>query len=237
MQNMTAEIARPHGAYRDLFYQRLLACGPSSVLDLGCGTGSLLRRLAKDGIRAVGVEPGWNGEPEDLEVLHMMAEALPLADKCFDWVVCEFTAHHFQDIAAVFAEAARVSRKGFALIDQWYDPGIPSQVTAERFDRWCKDVDRSTGMVHNPSLSSRECLELISNCFGTSRIEIMTMFIPMNITAEVVRDTARRMLEPLPSPSRFASSLDQILTQIPFTGFTDDGAILAFVDFDPEPTT
>jgi len=47
------------------------------------------------------------------------AEALPFADGTFDLVTCRIAPHHFEDVRAFVAEAARVLRRGgvFGLVD------------------------------------------------------------------------------------------------------------------------
>ncbi len=100
---------------------------PASILDVGCGTGKLLRRA---GVRwpeaqLIGVDPA-NGMIEMAKRLtpnatfsKAMAETLPLQDASVDLVLSTTSFHHWQDQAAGLREIARVLRPGgrFILVD------------------------------------------------------------------------------------------------------------------------
>ncbi len=88
------------------------------VLDVGCGTGALVRWLAERGARATGVETqsdlvdaARNRPPVCGErYLHGGGESLPLADEEFDVVIFSFSLHHVpgDKMRKALAEARRV---------------------------------------------------------------------------------------------------------------------------------
>jgi demethylmenaquinone methyltransferase/2-methoxy-6-polyprenyl-1,4-benzoquinol methylase len=92
------------------------------VLDLACGTGDLCRDLVARGCTPVGVDfsAGMLAMARvDAPLVRADGAALPLADAAFDGLTCGFALRNFVDLDAVFAECARVLRRGgrFAALD------------------------------------------------------------------------------------------------------------------------
>lgn len=99
-----------------------LACTPSPmrILDVGCGTGFLLRQLATrlpNAIELVGVDPARGmvevartAAPDDprLRFLSGVAERLPFPDEAFDLVVSTTSFDHWADQQGGLVECARV---------------------------------------------------------------------------------------------------------------------------------
>lgn len=99
--------------------------GDAAVLDAGCGTGGLLRRLS-------GLHPGWKWTGVDLspaacrfareragpatEIKEASVTALPFPDASFDAVVSADVLYHVADDAAALREFARVLRPGGVVI-------------------------------------------------------------------------------------------------------------------------
>ena len=105
-----------------------------SVLDVGAGSGELLRvaatwaRETKRTAFLVGVELNDRSAKAILEESAVFAEitsvranglVLPFADQTFDYVIQSLTLHHFDDAGAVnlLKEMARVARRGIFVID------------------------------------------------------------------------------------------------------------------------
>jgi ubiquinone/menaquinone biosynthesis C-methylase UbiE len=100
---------------------------PASVLDIGCGSGRLLRKVHNSWPQAhlSGVDPAQGM----LEVARQLTpearffmgsgEALPLEDASVDLALSTISFHHWQDQAAGVREVARVLRPGgsFLLAD------------------------------------------------------------------------------------------------------------------------
>ncbi len=95
------------------------------VLEVGCGTGLILERLARVARRAVGVDlsPGMleHARRRGLEVREADAASLPFADESFD-VACSFKVlAHVREIETAMAEMARVVRPGGQVIAESYN--------------------------------------------------------------------------------------------------------------------
>ncbi len=97
----------------------LLVPKPRRVLDVGCGTGALLRQAREyfPESELVGVDPArgmiatarqrWNGG-QTPEFINAAAEHLPLADESFDLVMSTISFHHWHDQQAGIREIRRV---------------------------------------------------------------------------------------------------------------------------------
>jgi SAM-dependent methyltransferase len=101
---------------------------PAAVLDVGCGTGALLRTVAgrlPAGVELAGVDPApamlevgraaLAGHPR-VRLARAVAERLPFRDAAFDLVVTTVSFAHWADQPAGLAEIARVLRPGGRLV-------------------------------------------------------------------------------------------------------------------------
>lgn len=100
--------------------------GGRDVLEVGCGTGLILARLARSAKSARGVDlsPGMleHARKRGLEVSEASATALPFPDSSFD-VVCSFKVlAHVPDIEQALSEMARVCRPGGQVVAEFYNP-------------------------------------------------------------------------------------------------------------------
>lgn len=100
---------------------------PQRVLDVGCGTGYLLRELGgrcPQAVELVGVDPAAGmiaaaraaGDDDRLRWVEGTAEELPFAEASFDLVVSTTSFDHWADQQAGLAECARVLVPGGWLV-------------------------------------------------------------------------------------------------------------------------
>ncbi|WP_017327166.1 class I SAM-dependent methyltransferase [Synechococcus sp. PCC 7336] len=107
----------------ELLLARVRLGDRAEVLDLGCGTGRFLDRLAKHypRVRSIGLDlspqmlckarGSFRHRPRPIFV-RGSADAMPFGDGQFDAVFCTFSFLHYLEPKAVFREIARVLRPG-----------------------------------------------------------------------------------------------------------------------------
>ena len=91
-------------------------CADRDVLEIGCGTGMILKEIAPIAKRAVGLDisPGMleKARARGLEVVEGTATELPFEDGSFDSVYSFKVLSHVEDIHRAMREVARVLRPG-----------------------------------------------------------------------------------------------------------------------------
>jgi ubiquinone/menaquinone biosynthesis C-methylase UbiE len=122
---------RPGAGYHDLldelesgFVERFGK--DRDVLEVGCGTGLVLARIARFARSARGIDLSPNmlerARARGLDVQVADATALPFADATFD-VACSFKViAHVRDVDRALAEMARVVRPGGFVLAEFYNP-------------------------------------------------------------------------------------------------------------------
>jgi ubiquinone/menaquinone biosynthesis C-methylase UbiE len=119
------------GGYHDLLdtleseYVRKFGAG-KDVLEVGCGTGLVLERIASfaKSARGIDLSPGMleKARARGLDVSEASATALPFPDESFD-VTCSFKVlAHVPDIEKALSEMARVTRPGGMVLAELYNP-------------------------------------------------------------------------------------------------------------------
>jgi len=100
---------------------------PGSILDVGCGTGQLLGRMARSfpQARLVGVDPAAGmiaaarasaSRDSRATFVEAYAESLPFEDATFGLVTTTMSFHHWSDQPAALREVARVLAPGGAFL-------------------------------------------------------------------------------------------------------------------------
>jgi ubiquinone/menaquinone biosynthesis C-methylase UbiE len=96
------------------------------LLEVGCGTGLILSRLAEVARRAEGVDlsPGMleKARSRGLTVHEASATELPYPDASFDTVLSFKVLAHVPDVRLALAEMARVCRPGGRVLAELYNP-------------------------------------------------------------------------------------------------------------------
>lgn len=220
--------------YNTEFEEMIFTARPESVLDIGCGEGAFVRRALERGIRAAGVDP--NSErvaacrAASLDVREASAESLPFPDANFAWAVCARSAHHFADLAAGLAEAARVAQRGIFIFDPWFDETIPSQAAAAAIERWEKRVSMASGHVNNGPLSANDFLRALPK--GREHtVEIAHRLNLTSVTLEELATETEHALEHGGGSAALRAERDALLFNARATGCTKAGAIFVVVRF------
>lgn len=113
LDDLEVEIVSPYARGRD-------------VLELGCGTGLILERVAPMARSAKGIDlsEGMIGKARErgLDVRVGSVTELPYEDASFDCVYSFKVLAHVPDIGKAIAEAKRVTRPGGAMVLELYNP-------------------------------------------------------------------------------------------------------------------
>jgi ubiquinone/menaquinone biosynthesis C-methylase UbiE len=96
------------------------------VLEVGCGTGLILERVARIARKAVGIDlsPGMLkvARERGLDVKEGIATALPFEDASFDVTYSYKVLAHVPEIETALSEMARVTRPGGTVLAEFYNP-------------------------------------------------------------------------------------------------------------------
>ncbi len=88
-----------------------------AILDVGCGSGRLLRRLAGDGFtRLVGIDPRWAGKDSDDAGIRFARESPEEHAGQYRLVMAHHSFEHMRDPTAAFAAMARLVERGGHLL-------------------------------------------------------------------------------------------------------------------------
>jgi 2-polyprenyl-3-methyl-5-hydroxy-6-metoxy-1,4-benzoquinol methylase len=150
-------------------------CEGKSVLDLGCGDGSIAKSIMDNRpnleIRGIDVLR----RPEVLIAFDLFdGKTIPFPDRAFDWVTVVDVLHHTDDPQDVLTEAARVARLGVVVKDHLRE-GIGAYSTL-RFMDWVGNRGHDVRLPYN-YLSKSEWNQAIAG----ARLSVKTWETELNL--------------------------------------------------------
>jgi len=147
---------RDYEPYFDFLIKKILAKRPSSVLEIGCAYGFIIKRLLRRGIFAVGIDVSEWATKQGISpnIIRASATHLPFKDKTFDLCFSNDVLDHIHiaSIEQVVKEITRVSHRAYHIIScksleddrdithktmmpiNWWRERLPSSFTIEEKD-------------------------------------------------------------------------------------------------------
>lgn len=131
-RSLPSHVARHYLEKRVRFIRKLLPSG--LILDIGCGTGVLARRLSQEGYHVAGLDSSLGmlkvmvKTTNDGMSVHGNALHLPFRSESFDLVVCVAVLHHIADaeeVADTISEMVRVAKVGGKVLIWDHNPLNP----------------------------------------------------------------------------------------------------------------
>jgi len=146
----------------------LPSCGGLDLLDLGCGTGRWLKRLAESGASSL---TGVDSSPEmlaraaaseftSIRAVLASCEALPLPSSSADLILCSFALSHVEDLRRFVREVARVARAGAQVFVTDLHPGTVSLLgwrRGFRVDGMHVDIEMKCRPLEEIASAFRKC--------------------------------------------------------------------------------
>ena len=158
-----------HGSRSAILEKWLKLCEPNETfLDVGCELGYFVRRMAKKGLKATGVDISPTKVRKaryiaqkrklDCNFLVMDAEKLEFEDNSFDWVLCSETLEHILDDQRAVQELVRVAKKNIIIT-------VPQKSFFWRFLNYFSDIYgfTSLGAGHLREYTTKSLLKLFGN--------------------------------------------------------------------------
>lgn len=224
-------------------------CEAESILEVGCGDGSILRHLADAQPRAerlVGVDvkdPSLHVSADLLnkpkfEWITAPGHELPFEDGSFDLVVIAHVLHHLEPhrIDATLAEMLRVLRPGgmFLIYEMFRDGQSDSQISHVRYHHWIAEIDRLTGVSHHPTFQRSELLRIVGSLgLDDLRIEEFNEENDDPLEPGVIEEKFRKIatlletIRPLPDFDRMNREAEEIRAWIRAHGLMQPTRLIA----------
>jgi ubiquinone/menaquinone biosynthesis C-methylase UbiE len=164
-----------------------LARGPGRILDVGCGTGLLLRRASRlfpdADLVGVDVSAGMLASataaaPGRLALVRARAEHLPFPAEAFDVVVATMSVRHWVDPAAGLWEVGRVLVPGglFGVAD------VPSGMPAAGRRGWSRAPAQSTSMASTSMASAGLAVVEVGRVHGYGPVHSVAVTVARRVS-------------------------------------------------------
>jgi ubiquinone/menaquinone biosynthesis C-methylase UbiE len=212
------------------YLQTFMGFRPESVLDVGCGAGTLLKQLRENGMHVQGLDQAGPRleqlRADGYDVHEGSAYKLPFDDNSFDWVSMRHVPHHLEQPATAFAEALRVARTGLFLAEPYFDRSVASQRAAICLDKWEKQQHRRRGMFHAEVMDLGTLLGLMpTNDAQEHSTEVFQALRLQSRSVPEFEAEARALLDSLPQDAEQAVALDQLLALLAKDGLSWNGSL------------
>lgn len=146
-----------------------------SVLDVGCGTGSLCSILSEKGLSVTGIDPAQNmlaiacRQPENKNIRFFQANALerlPFADKSFDLSIASYVAHGMQkrERIKLYTEMRRVTKNKVIIYDYNQKRSLITSLI-----EWLEQGDYFQ-FIKNPKSEMENCVSEMAHCFSEVKV-------------------------------------------------------------------
>ena len=164
--------------YREVFNgvaTQLDLASYKSILDVGCGTGSLCSILNERGLAVTGVDPAQNmlsiarRQPENKNIMFLQANALeqlPFADNSFDLSIASYVAHGMQKSERIklYSEMRRVTKSKVIIYDYNQKRSLMTSLV-----EWLEQGDYFQ-FIKNPKIEMESCVSEMANCFSEVKV-------------------------------------------------------------------
>lgn len=145
--------SRYHGKRKTVIVAILESLSHMGIfLDVGCGTGEYLFEVSRFCDEPIGLDISSTylkrikETNKEQSLIQADAQALPLKDKCIDYVLCSETIEHLQDSEIAIQEISRVARKGFMISTPNY--GFLRMAMTQISQSSVMKLDKSVGHVN-----------------------------------------------------------------------------------------
>lgn len=146
-----------------------------SILDVGCGTGSLCSVLSESGLAVTGVDPAQKmlaiakRQPENGSIRFLQASALeqlPFADRSFDLSIASYVAHGMQKSERIklYSEMRRVTKSKVILYDYNQKRSLLTSLI-----EWLERGDYFQ-FIKNPKSEMENCVSEMEKCFSEVKV-------------------------------------------------------------------